>query len=71
MTQYKGWSNWDTYNAALHLTNDVNLYPRAKTLSNAKDIKGMQYLISQIADIDGIKLSCVDVIEIIDSIRGV
>lgn len=75
---YQGWTNWDTWNANLWLTNDQYLYNAAMTCQDARAVRAL--FMETFADstrfwgehpyLDGINPDAVNWQEILDSLQG-
>lgn len=69
---YNGWSNWDTWNANLHLTNDYNVYNEAINCETAKDIRllFLESFDTGQNEYDGIDYGCVNWHEILEGLKS-
>ena len=65
---YQGWSNWDTWNANLHLTNDEGTYKMAMKARNKKALKDL-FMQMFGNGTDGINVNKVDFQEIHDGLN--
>lgn len=71
MTKYNGWTNWDTWNAHLWLTNDEWTYNKAKALifiGNNVSYE-LRLLLLKLGNKDGIKFSNVNWSEIVQALK--
>ena len=64
---YNGWTNWDTWNANLYLTNDEITYKRARIKAHHNSVLGIKNMIKEIAHIDNIDVNEVNINEIINN----
>ena len=67
MEEYQGWTNWDTWNANLWLTNDEWSYQHALEAPSANDLESVW--IDFFEGKDGITTSKVNFEEIYESLK--
>lgn len=67
---YLGWTNWETWNTHLWLTNDESVYQSAVRLAGARDQQGIRVLATDIVPGDeGIDFRAVNWGEIVDALN--
>ncbi len=62
---YNGWTNWDTWNTSLHLTNDETTYKCCRMCKDENGIKGVfnEFFPDSIDEIDITKVNWLEVYE--------
>lgn len=67
MSEYAGWSSWDTWNAHLWLTNEEGTDRAARAAAKAGDINRLKNLVRDHTGAvkDGVEFGCVDWPEIL------
>lgn len=69
MKNYNSWTNWDTWNTNLHLTNNELILYLAESATSPEEIRDI-FLDHFGDDFDGITLNEVDFQEIFDNIQA-